>query len=295
MNRIRISVLLPVFNGEMTISSAIRSTLRSLPDDSELIILDDCSTDTTLELLAAIHDDRIRISSSTVNLGVAATLNRGLQLARGSFVARMDADDISLPWRFRRQLSRLESTDSDFVFSTYIRFGGLGLPKASRFQTLTSSAAPILLCAENYLAHPTMLARREALDQLGPYQDSAAEDYVYWIRASLAGSRILRDGLPGILYRDHPDQVSKSARYFERLRDDPILAQALTDLAAQVGLPHPEVLASISARVETPDHHRMRVANLRRLAMLSRSLPAAERRFILHRIQIVAQEAASLH
>src|SRR6266850_1442026 len=104
------TVLLPVHNAENYVGQAVESVLRQTFADFELLLLNDGSTDGSLAVLEkiAIRDKRCRIHSWS-NVGLAETLNRGLALARGDFIIRMDADDICRPERFERQISFLES------------------------------------------------------------------------------------------------------------------------------------------------------------------------------------------
>ncbi|MFS8930206.1 glycosyltransferase family 2 protein [Cupriavidus taiwanensis] len=113
---ISITVLLPVRNGAKTIVSAVRSILDQTFDDFELVVLDDGSTDNTVALIQGLKDPRVRLISDGRQLGLAQRLNQGLDLARGRYLARMDADDLSFPERLRRQFEFLElHTDIDLL------------------------------------------------------------------------------------------------------------------------------------------------------------------------------------
>jgi glycosyltransferase involved in cell wall biosynthesis len=103
-----ISVLLPVRNGERTIVSAACSILNQTFGDFELMVLDDGSTDRTAMLVRGLDDPRIRLVSDGRQLGLTARLNQGVDLARGRYLARMDADDLSFPERLKRQYDFLE-------------------------------------------------------------------------------------------------------------------------------------------------------------------------------------------
>lgn len=105
----KISVIMPAYNAERYIREAIDSILRQTWSDFELIIIDDGSTDSTAAIIAEYTDNRIRFCPNAQNMGVAATLNRGLELACGAYIARMDADDISLPERFAKQAAYLDA------------------------------------------------------------------------------------------------------------------------------------------------------------------------------------------
>jgi glycosyltransferase involved in cell wall biosynthesis len=129
-----VSILLPVFNGEPFLAAALASLLGQTHPDFEIIAIDDGSTDASLETLRAAqqHDHRIRIVTRE-NRGLVATLNEGLQLARGRFVARMDADDIAYPERLAAQLAAFAAnpgaamcgTGFDTLFGGRMNPGGL--------------------------------------------------------------------------------------------------------------------------------------------------------------------------
>lgn len=103
-----VSVLLPVYQAERTIEEAVESILAQSFDDFELLALDDGSTDSSLRILEALAatDDRISVHRHT-HVGLVRRLNQGIRLARGSFIARMDADDVCYPERLERQLAYL--------------------------------------------------------------------------------------------------------------------------------------------------------------------------------------------
>ena len=105
----KISVIMPAYNAEKYIKEAIDSILSQTFQDFELIVLNDCSKDSTEQIILSYTDDRVVYLKNEVNMGVAATLNRGLAVAGGEYIARMDADDISHPERFRKQARYLDA------------------------------------------------------------------------------------------------------------------------------------------------------------------------------------------
>jgi glycosyltransferase involved in cell wall biosynthesis len=104
-----VSVVLPVYNGARTVGRAIDSILGQGLADLEVLVVNDGSTDSTADVLAARGDPRMRILTQE-NLGLVAALNRGIAAARGRYVARMDADDEALPQRLERQVAFLRSS-----------------------------------------------------------------------------------------------------------------------------------------------------------------------------------------
>lgn len=129
MNRVPvISVLMPAYNAAEFISEAINSILSQTFTDFELIIIDDGSTDNTVQIIQSYTDSRIVFIKNEVNLKLIKTLNKGIGLARGKYIARMDADDISLPERFEKQISIFDSYNGIDIVSTlsYIMSGDGG-------------------------------------------------------------------------------------------------------------------------------------------------------------------------
>lgn len=183
----KISVILPIYNAEDFITDSINSILNQSFRDFELILIDDASSDRTPQLLTRISDPRIRRVRHDENRGLIASLNEGLQFARGSFIARMDHDDIALPDRFSQQLNFLELHQSIGVIGTGYRLidsaGLVGLTYRPPKTHEEINWAMSFLCP---LAHPTVMVRREILISNGGYSESAAfaEDYDLWERLS---------------------------------------------------------------------------------------------------------------
>ncbi len=104
-----VSVLLAVSNGERYLRAALESVLRQTIPDFELLVVDDGSTDGTPGILESIGDARLRVLVNADRQGLAASLNRGLEEARGRYIARLDADDVAFPTRLEQQLQRMVS------------------------------------------------------------------------------------------------------------------------------------------------------------------------------------------
>lgn len=206
-----VSVLVPAYNCETYVAEAVSSMLSQTFADFELLVIDDGSTDATRAALESIHDPRLRLVSNPRNLGLIATLNRGLDLATGRYIARMDADDISAPERLEKQVEFLESHPDVDVLGTMVNlideegriFGSL-----SNYPTSAEDVRTYLL-RECCLVHPTVMFRKEVVRAAGGYDASArhAEDYDLWLRLS---DRHLIANLPEKLvsYRMHRNQVS---------------------------------------------------------------------------------------
>ena len=181
-----VSFLLAVHDGARYLGAAVDSVLAQTVRDLELIVIDDASTDATADLLAGIRDERMTVLRNEQQAGLAASLNRGLDVASGRYVARLDDDDIARPERLGRQLARIRSApDVAIVGSAVVDLDADGrhgpthrLPEedlALRWHALFSSP----------FFHPTVLVDRETLDRHGLRYDPAfleSEDYDLWTR-----------------------------------------------------------------------------------------------------------------
>ena len=116
-----VTVLMPVYNGAAFLSEALESMFCQSLQDFELLVIDDGSTDATATILAACSDSRLRVVRNQLNLGLVATLNKGLDIARGELVARMDADDVALPARLESQMQFLSRHPEIGICGTWFR------------------------------------------------------------------------------------------------------------------------------------------------------------------------------
>lgn len=207
----KISVIMPAYNAEKYIAEAIDSILNQTFADFELIILNDHSSDRTEEIILSYKDSRIVYVKNEQNLGVAGTLNRGLEIARGEYIARMDADDISMPERFARQAERLDEAPEIAVVGCAIElFDETGTMEARRFSTDPKQMRVDLFFSSG-LAHPSVMMRKSVIRELGGYdrEFEGLEDYELWCRVSEKyGVTTLSEQL--FRYRVHGGQVTKN-------------------------------------------------------------------------------------
>ena len=185
-----ISVVLPVYNAEETVAEAIDSILQQTFMDFELIIINDGSIDNSEEIILSYSDERIRYYSNGENRGLIYSLNRGLRLAKGKYIARMDADDISLPERFEKQVRIMEDKPHVIVCGTLVKYFGstkCRLPFTAYEDSGLNKEKLLLGCC---FAHPTVMIRRQILVDTGiVYHDDYlhAEDYKMWIDLAAHG------------------------------------------------------------------------------------------------------------
>jgi len=183
-----VSVVLPAYNIERDVVVAVESILRQFFSDFELIVIDDGSTDRTVDLIKGIGDARIRLLRNGTNRGIVFSLNRGLDEARGRYIARMDADDIARPERLARQVAFLEAHPDVGVCGSWVRkFVPHGPRWIYRGPTASSELKTALLFATPFV-HPSVMIRHSVLaEHAFRYRDGydTAEDYRLWCDLAL--------------------------------------------------------------------------------------------------------------
>ena len=163
---LQVSVILPVRNGWPYLPAAVDSILNQTYRHFELIVIDDGSTDEGLEWLAAraLQDDRLRLVANS-GQGLVDALNHGMSLARAPYIARMDADDISMPERFERQVAFLDANPSIAIQGTQAAFmdeNSNPIDSASTYPTEPTELSRNLMVKGCALVHPSVMGRREA-------------------------------------------------------------------------------------------------------------------------------------
>lgn len=169
----KISVLLSTYNNENTIENAVESILNQVGVDLELLICDDYSTDSTSEKIENLKtkDKRIKIVKNIKNLGLTKSLNKLIEISKGTIIARQDADDISLPNRLQTQLNSLIKNNLDACTTKAIKIqGGEITPKIFYYVPYKIS-----IKIKNPFIHGTLMIKKEVLNKLGNYN----EKYIY--------------------------------------------------------------------------------------------------------------------
>ena len=213
----RVSVLMSVYNGECYLRDAVDSILSQTFTDFEFIIVDDGSTDGTVQILDSYSDPRIVRINNEKNLGLAASLNIGIDRAQGEYIARMDADDVSLPTRLLEQIRYLEKVNTVGVLGTPVVFiDEDGVRIAESEQPPDHNRSVWTLIFGNPFIHPTIMARRILLTQVGGYRlNGPAQDRELWIRL-IRNTRYANLCDPLLLYRLHPNSVTSLRRKARR-------------------------------------------------------------------------------
>lgn len=190
-----LSVLMSLYNESVEeIKQSMDSVLNQTYKDFEFIIINDNPNNKIYDKLIydyKLKDDRIIYYKNKENIGLALSMNKAAKLAQGNYLARMDADDISLPYRFEKQMLFLENNTCDFVFSNYsiIDEKGYFLNNCEKEQDYyKDNEIPAQIFIKQIIHHPTVIMRKDSFERVGGYRNFiCAQDYDLWIRMAEAG------------------------------------------------------------------------------------------------------------
>ena len=260
----KVSVVIPVHNGEKYLAQAIESVLGQTFRDFELLVVDDGSTDGTAAIIGgyADRDPRVRCLSQE-NRGVAAAGNRGLQEARCEWVARLDADDVFLPEKLERQVDFLRRNPDAKIVGTLACFinhagrplglvGTEGPHTPAEFFRLVREERPI------YFVNSSTLMHRETVLSIGGYREpfAPAEDVDLWIRMAEQGLLMLKVPEPLLLYRLHGESLTMTLNARQRL----LHRWAIACSQARVkGMPEPSFSEFLEGQRRRPVKERAQV------------------------------------
>ncbi|MDG6360461.1 glycosyltransferase family 2 protein [Glaesserella parasuis] len=209
-----VSVIIPCYNAENFVESAVRSIMEQTYSNLEIIVINDCSSDNTGEILKRLaeKDPRIKYIENEQNLKLPKTLNKGIKLSKGEYIARMDADDISFPERLEKQIAFLLSNSEIDLVSTNSQWIDENDDILDYRTTHPKFHCEIqhVLPWKCPLVHPSIIARRSFFIDLEGYKEDIlfGEDYELWIRGWLEGK--MYHCLPEVLlyYRSHKNQMT---------------------------------------------------------------------------------------
>lgn len=231
MYPVPVSILLPVHNGGLTLRRAVDSLLEQTYPDFEILLVNNASTDHTADIINdyAQQDARVR-GLCEPQKGIAFALNHGLRAARGKYIARMDADDVSLPRRLQVQVDFLEQHPGTGLISGQVEFCGGADSQgfAAYVQHLNAWQTEEELYRHRFVespfAHPSVLFRKALIDAYGFYTEAdEPEDYELWLRWFSHGVRMAKVPEPVLQWYDSPARLSRtdmrcSAEAFDRVR-----------------------------------------------------------------------------
>jgi glycosyltransferase involved in cell wall biosynthesis len=233
-HRPKVTVFIPVYNRADYIGAAIDSILAQSFTDFELLLVDDGSTDRSLEVIKSYQDPRVRVACNAANLGIPRTRNRGLALARGEYIALLDSDDRAYPQRLAKQVEVLDRHPDYVQVGTWCRMmdaQGQPLKKSKRQPILPQDVDAQLLfrCA---LSNRSIMARTEILRQYGYRNDyPRCQDYDLHVR--LAREHKMANLPECLVYgRVHPQQITAQTTELGDDRKREIVRSQLVELGA---------------------------------------------------------------
>lgn len=231
----KVTVFMPVYNASRYLEKAIKSILAQTYRDFEFLIIDDGSTDNSVEIIASFNDKRIRLVRNEKNIGLLEVLNEGMRLSRGEYIARMDSDDISLPTRLKKQVSFLDAhKDCAVVGSWAALIDENDKPTSVAWKDrVPSEHIPIMLFFHNCFVHPSVIIRR-ALLPTDPFHKgfTPSEDYELWLRLAKKGTLAnIYEVL--VQYRVHASNISKTKLEEKNDAVKRITESALSELGLQ--------------------------------------------------------------
>lgn len=235
----KVSVIMPSYNKEKFISKAIDSILKQGFHDFELIIIDDVSTDNSVDIIRAYRDDRIRFYRNERNIGIAFNRNRGLDIAKGIYIALLDADDISPLWRLEKEVDFLDShPEMDVVFGGFSEIDENDILKENYFSPLINPKfIKARLMVQDVVPNGSCMYRKSFVDKHNiRYRDGylGMDDYLFWVECSLHGNiTSIPDKL--LYWRNIKENNTTLYQHSEKYRDKRIQKHAEIQKYALIG------------------------------------------------------------
>lgn len=204
----RISIIMAAYNAEKTIESAIHSVLSQTYPDFELLVVNDCSTDKTAVLVAAIaeKDDRVRLISNEKNSGVSYTRKHGLEEARGEWIAILDSDDAWASEKLEKQIELQKKTNAELLFTGSAFMDADGRP-INWYLHAPAEVTYRQLLKQNVLSNSSALVRKELYAKYYAVGDGMHEDFAIWLSILKEGRKAYGVDEPLLIYR-----IAKSSK-----------------------------------------------------------------------------------
>jgi glycosyltransferase involved in cell wall biosynthesis len=234
-----VSVIMPVYNGELYLREAIESILNQTYINFELLIINDGSTDRSEEIIKSYHDPRIKLINNEKNLKLIASLNKGMTLATGKYIARMDSDDISLPQRLEIQVNFMEENHHISVCGTWVEFLDEDTNTKKmicKFPTASLELKYHMLFRCSFI-HPSVMMRASDFQEQNIYYDSdypCSEDFELWNRINDSMNFY---NIPRVLlqYRVTKNGISRKHYYEQKLNSAKVRFRIYKEKGIEVG------------------------------------------------------------
>lgn len=215
MSNTKVTVLMAVYNDERHIKEAVDSILNQTFNDFEFLIINDASKDGTYEILKSYNDPRIKIHTNDKNIGLSKSLNIGLKIAKGEYVARQDSDDISMPERLKKQVAFLNTYPDYAVVGTFAKVLNDDSEEVQLWERpIEDSSIREYLKTDNCIVHGSAMIRMPSLINVGFYDESMekSQDYELWLRFS---KKYKMANIPEFLYLWRTNREKVGIKYIK--------------------------------------------------------------------------------
>lgn len=232
MRNPRVTVLMSVYNAERFVVQAVESVLNQTYTDFEFLIFEDKSTDSSRDILRSYGDPRIRLVENEENLGLTKNLAAGMTMARGEFVARMDADDVCMPNRLEQQLAYLDAHPDVSVLGSAVTFFDESGKEFVAHQPLEHEEIKCTLFYGFTMLHPSVMMRKGDFEKHGLNYDSAfrvSQDHDLWTRA-IRALRFSNLHEPLLRMREHAGKIGRTRKPLQQEFSDLIRRRQLLEL-----------------------------------------------------------------
>lgn len=266
---ISITILMSVYNSQKYIEQSIISILDQTFVNFEFIIINDGSTDSSFEKIKKFNDKRISVINNKANIGLSASLNKGIRLAKGKYIARMDADDISLPDRLEKQYKFMEQNENIGILGTgYVLIDKRGKELGEFIYPVDPIEIRWKLLTRPIFPHPTVMLRKAILLENNLFYNeeySATQDYELWSKIINYTNGI---NLPEALlkYRNHENSKSKIDFNQQDLLKERVSAQLLNQLSPFLKITNYE--SAIICKIINLDFSSLDEKNLERVYLI---------------------------
>lgn len=230
MKKPKVSVVMPVYNSEKFLRSAIESILNQTFSNFEFIIINDGSTDTSHKIISSYRDKRIKIIKNKKNIGLAKSLNKGIKIAKGEYIARMDADDISNPTRLEKQVSLMTQDKSVDLVGSWARIKDT---KHILKYPIHDHEIKTEMIFNNPFVHSSVMVKSSLLRKnLYNPKYIVAQDFELWSRIQ---AEAIFSNIPEILItrREHPHNVSNKHKRERRILLSTIYKRILSEVGVK--------------------------------------------------------------
>lgn len=230
----RLTILMPVYNGEQFLTETIDSVLTQTFNDYDFLIINDGSTDNSESIIKSYKDTRIKYLSNEVNLGLVKTLNKGIELTNTEFLARMDADDLWEPSKLDKQIRLMDENPEVGLCGTSVRkFGNINGDFIFPRNNETLKVGFLFYCT---MSHPSVVYRTSFLKESGLRYRSEyfpAEDYKMWIDCI---DKTQVRNIPEILvyYRQHEQQICQEKQDSQKEKTDNVRMEILKKIYPKI-------------------------------------------------------------